>query len=343
MEFNVNLGMWSSVFAVPSQIVDNYIKLAGVTQLKVILWILRHGGEKITLEEISQNLGKSEDDVNDALQFWCELGVINIDNNTISPKSQEIENKKDTNTEQILSDKNDIKVSNDKVKVENNDNKQRPLSRVQKPDSIYIAERINSSKEIAYLMQEAQVILGRTISVNDSGTLLMLHENDGLPIEIIIMIMQYAVSNGKSHMSYIEKMGINWAKEEIFTIETAEEKLKRLEESKKYANIIQSIFGLQKHSPTSKEEEYATRWLGEYKFSREIIRYAYEICINSIGQYKANYINKILSKWYSEDLKSIDEIEQYNNKNKQKKEEQEATSYNIEEYENNYDIFNVSI
>ena len=39
MEYSVNFGIWNGVFAVPNVIVDEHIKLAGATQLKVILWM----------------------------------------------------------------------------------------------------------------------------------------------------------------------------------------------------------------------------------------------------------------------------------------------------------------
>ena len=37
MEYKLNLGSWNSVFAVPSDIVDKHLKLAGAVQLKVLL------------------------------------------------------------------------------------------------------------------------------------------------------------------------------------------------------------------------------------------------------------------------------------------------------------------
>lgn len=35
MKFSINLGMWNSVFAVPTQVVDQHLKLAGGVHLKV--------------------------------------------------------------------------------------------------------------------------------------------------------------------------------------------------------------------------------------------------------------------------------------------------------------------
>ena len=328
MEFSVNLGIWSSVFAVPKQIVDNYIKLAGATQLKVILWILSKGGEKFSSDDIAKAIGKSEDDVNDALQFWCELGILDLGENDISL----LENKSEL---QIIENN----ISNSEVQQKNETTKTRITSRTIAPDVTYVNERINSSKEISDFMQYAQAIFGRPISPDAYNKILMMHENDGLPFEVISMILQYAVSNGKG-MRYIEKMGIDWGEEEIFTVEMAEEKLRKLEENKKYAYIVQRLFNQSNHIPTKNEEERATRWFKDYNFSEEIIKYAYDLCMDSLGKYQANYIDKILVRWHNNNLKSIDEINKYNNAHtkQQKRKEKDEISYDIEEYEK-YDIF----
>ena len=46
MGYALQLGAWSSVFAVPGALVDRYIKTADGDQLKVILWLLRNNGRK---------------------------------------------------------------------------------------------------------------------------------------------------------------------------------------------------------------------------------------------------------------------------------------------------------
>ena len=42
MEYRLHMGPWNSVFAVPTALVDRYLKLAGKEQLQVLLWMLRH-------------------------------------------------------------------------------------------------------------------------------------------------------------------------------------------------------------------------------------------------------------------------------------------------------------
>ena len=40
MSVRINLGEWGSVFAVPTSIVDQHIKIASPLQLKIILFLL---------------------------------------------------------------------------------------------------------------------------------------------------------------------------------------------------------------------------------------------------------------------------------------------------------------
>ena len=57
MEYKMNLGSWNSVFAVPGDIVDKHLRLAGAAQLKVILWTLRHAGEEFTIAGTEKKSG----------------------------------------------------------------------------------------------------------------------------------------------------------------------------------------------------------------------------------------------------------------------------------------------
>ncbi len=92
MEYNLNLGAWASVFAVPSEIVDKHIKLAGAAQLKVILWFLRHAGENFTVEDIAESLSMQNADVRDSLQYWVETGVISMNEGIITPVNKTYSN-----------------------------------------------------------------------------------------------------------------------------------------------------------------------------------------------------------------------------------------------------------
>ena len=85
MEYCLNLGAWNGVFAVPCAVVDQHIKLAGAAQLKVLLWVLRHAGQPFETGNIAQDLGMHPADVNDSMQYWLETGLLLRNQGELTP------------------------------------------------------------------------------------------------------------------------------------------------------------------------------------------------------------------------------------------------------------------
>lgn len=333
MSFCLNLGSWGSIFAVPTAVVDKHIKLANVLQIKTLLYVLRHSGENFSIDDIADALSKHPEDISDSLQYWIENQIIKEVNGQFSPNNNESQLalhsvKSNSSREEItpLEDSKNLAHTKKIVRVP---------SRPQRPDSIFLAKRISESPEIASLMQEAQIILGKPISTSDSSTILMLHDTDGLPADVILMLMQYAVSINKNSMRYIEKLGLKWADEDVDSVKKAEEKIRELDESRKAWKQIVSIMGIDYHSPSANETRFSNRWINEWKFSHDMIREAYERCVDNTGKVTMSYINKILDSWQKKGILTLEatkEDKKVGKSNKQNKEKE--TSYDIEEYEN---------
>ena len=338
MNFTLNLGTWNSIFAVPSCIVDQHIKLAGSAQLKVLLWVLRYAGQEFNIDDIASSLSMHSADVKDALQYWIETNVICINKNIISPSTLNKETKSEGQPQSLNNDNsNKSDLVNDK-EIKEQTTKPKPkrlISRPQRPDSVFVANRINGSPEISFLMQEAEVILHRPISNGDAALLVMMHDNDGLPVDVILMLLQYSVSMGKDNMRYIEKVAVEWAEEEIDTIEKAENKIKKLSISKQAWTKIEKLFGIEQRSPTSKEKELANKWINEWNFNEDIIKEAYDRCIESKGKYLSYYIDSILKRWYNSGISTLEQImeEKLSRKSKTSQKNHYNSSYNLEEYE----------
>lgn len=337
MGYSINLGNWNCVFAVPSCVVDKHIKLAGSAQLKVLLWTLRHAGEPFEIEALSKALAMHPADAKDAMQYWIESGLLKSDGESYVPSNAEDLQKTSVSAEKdTVSSKKNTQEPPEEAPKKAVPVRPRPLSRPQKPDPQFVAKRISDQPELSFLMQEAQIILGRPISNGDCATLLMLHDNDGLPVDVIIMILQYAVSAGKSNMKYIEKVAVSWAAEEIDTIEKAENKIRALDEHKRAWKRVVTILGLESRSPTSKEDECSNRWINEWKFSDEMIREAYERCVDAKGKYISKYIDSILLRWHNSNICTIEQALEEKRTSRSKKLESQAhsPSYDIDEYEN---------
>lgn len=360
MSYTVNLGCWGSIFAVPTDVVDKYLKIAGSAQLKVLLWILRHSGEQFDFDNIAAALNMDSFDVRDCIEFWVSFGVIAASSNVITPgvqphtlpqqnistavpvqtayAAQPVRNPDPVMQEstpksaeipaQDISDKNENIIPD---KAEKNDT---PPARPVRPDPSYIAERISEDEEIAALLNEAQYIFGRPVSHNENAGILMMHDNEGLPGEVILMLLTYGVENKKG-MRYIEAMGKSWANEGILSAQQADEKIRQLEESRESWRKVQSVLGLEFRSPSMTEEEMYTNWIKVWKFSDDMIKEAYDRCINSIGKYKASYVNSILSRWNQSGIRTIEkaklEEKPKSKKSKPSDSEGKSSSFDIDE------------
>lgn len=325
MKYEMELGAWNQVFAVPAAVVDRHLKMAGSAQLKVLLWLLRRAGQENDPEEIGASLGLARADVCDAMQYWIEAGLIRENNGELTPAG-------DATAEPGAPPAKE--EATEKTAAE--EKKPRKSIRPRQLDSAEVAARINSDEEIRCMMDTVQSIFARPISTPEMGTLLNLHDWDGLPADVIVMLVQYAVSTGKNNMAYIEKMAISWASDGIDSHEKAERKICELDERKKAWNRICRLFSIEKRPPSAAESEAVSRWINLWQFEDEMIREAYDRCVDSTGKVRFSYINKILERWNTQGVHSLAEARSEKNEKKAPKaaaEKQRGTSYDIDEFE----------
>ena len=319
MEYILNSSIKNLGFVVPCEIVDKELKHLKESHLKVLLWVLRNSNKNIVFKNIAHDIGSSCAEVENAVKFLESKNFITLNKNLEKANSSSI---------------------NESNNLENTQPCKTGL-RYHRPNAYYIAKRIENSDEISFLMQEAEVILGRPLSTGDSAVLIMLHDNEGLPIDVILMIIQYSVSVGKPGMKYIEKLGASWAKEGIDSIEKAENKIKALDAVNINWKKFESIIGIEHRAPTTREEDAVMRWFDEWKFSEDLIKEAYDRCVNANGKYVLNYMDSIIKRWHSEKIFTIEQALMENSVRKKYKTTIKPSgdpSYNIDEYEN-YNIF----
>jgi DnaD/phage-associated family protein len=122
---------------------------------------------------------------------------------------------------------------------------------------------------------------------------------------------------------------VKWADEGIDSMEAADNKIKQSRQSGINWSRVSSVFGLKNvGSPTAKQLEYADRWIGEWKFSDDMLRAAYERCVDNTGKLGMSYINKILERWHSAGIITPDDIERLDTKKPSVTKKQKA-SYDI--------------
>lgn len=333
MSIKINLGEWSSVFAVPSKIVDEGLKFSDGVKLKVLLYVLRNAGNNLTVKDISAATGVNVTDIPEALDYWVSMGILCKNDGEFAPVANEQADVFDNNSDKET--KRESKQTAEEIAKDVNENKKRfVLTKPQRPDYVFTAQRLAEDEDLKILVNEAQTALGKTLSNSDISMLLMLKDTCGLPLDVIIMLIQYTISIDKANIRTIERIGVQWADAGVQSVEAADEKIRQANLSSKNYSIVKSAFGLSNPgSPTAKQLEYCNKWITEWKFSPDMLREAYERCVDTKGSMKFNYIDGILKRWHNDGIMNLNDLKELEAQKTAKttSTKKRKTSYNIDE------------
>lgn len=296
MNFSADSGVWGAMFGIPCIVADNFLKLATGDQLKVLVYLLRNSGRACSDEEISLNTGVPADCVADAVMFWQQANVLKegsscaVRNNSIMTAPL---------TPSIKPSDNVQKTDTPTPKPEVSARKRVNLT----PSEISACMR--DSAEITQLFKMAENCLG-TLNHTQQNSLIWIYTYLGLKIEVIIILLSYCISIGKTNSSYIEKIAFSWSENEINTLEIAQEEVCRLNASHDFTSHIMKCFEM-KRKPTTKQAERIAEWQS-IGFNMELIHYAYEKTIEQIDKLNFEYINKILISWRDSGFATVTDV-----------------------------------
>lgn len=306
MSYTINLGQWNGIFAVPTSVVDNHIKLASEAHLKVLLYLLRHSGKEVFDDELSKALNISAEEAANAVSFWIERDLLTSTDTALTPSA-------------IRADALSAAVDIAPKPSEPQKKPHTVISRAQRPDPSYVASRLKEDTNLAGLMEHAQSEMKKPLSPGDMSTLVMLYDSYGMPCDVIAMLITYLSSSGDANMRQIEKICTRWSDDGIKTTEEAEKEIGRLDDSKNAWGKVSSLLGIRNIGrPTKAQMEHAYRWLYTWSFNDEMITEAYERCVNTKGEYNIRYINGILQKWFEKNIKSLDRLHEEEAQSKKK-------------------------
>ena len=295
MDYKINPFAYKNIFAVPQQIVDDNIRLASVIQLKVILYMLRHSDKELSAEDISVALGYDKTDIEDAMIFWSERGLLIKDDSQAKPVMH-IEAVTEVKIEKTEEPKPAVAKKVSDI----------PISR---PSYEQIAVRLQECREFSELFAEAQKALGKTIGYDGQSVLIMMHDSYGLPFEVILMAVEYSVSQKKTGFSSIAKVGKLWSENGIDTLEGAMEYIEEHNIVNETWNKLRSLTDITNRVPTEKQRKLLTCWIKEYGYDADMIYYAYEETINATGKFSLPYMDKIIRNWHEKGVKTPMDIQ----------------------------------
>ena len=212
-----------------------------------------------------------------ALNYWSDQGIIRLN---------KIDQMGNFNIEFL-----------DLDNTSNNDNKNQV--------DLLSALNSNNTKD---MLKDIESLLARPLSPTEMSTYLNWQNEFGFSSELILILMEYCISKGKSDPRYIEKVALSWHDLKITNIEQAQNLIKKTED--KWGNIrkILSYLGINNTDIMKPQQEMIEKWLLTYNYSIEIIQKACDICFERLNRADFKYIDGILNNWNSNNLRTLEDI-----------------------------------
>ena len=287
MDYQVNFGCWGNVFAVPTAVADHFIRLASAAQLKVLLYLLRNAGQNMSTARIAEFFRMSEEEAEEAVQFWVQANILQPPAGDAAKPQFDfaaVPEQPEVRTPPKPAVQSKVQRGSKEIKL----------------DPSEIAHSLEQSQELKDLFVCVEKVFGRLLNHMEQRSIIWIHSYLGMRSEVLLLLLGYCVSIDKVSMSYAESIAISWMEHDITTLAQAEAEIKRLTAEHSYISQIRKMFEMQ-HSPTTQQKKYIEGWQSA-GYSMELIRYAYEITLESISKLNFKYINTILEKWAAQGI-----------------------------------------
>ena len=221
--------------------IENYMPEANGAYVKVYLLALSLAvyGYEMSASSIASQLNLLESDVINAFDYWNKKGALKYD--------------KDSGNISFSAKEENMNVS---ISTRQAEPIQNTESSPSKKSIDQVSNAMTQNKELADLCLLAQEILGKTLTNSEIETLYYFYDELQLSPEVITILLEYCVSNGKKNMNYIEKVAISWNKNGIFTIDAADKFITAEKEKNGYAYKIRKLFGIENRNLSKTEENY---------------------------------------------------------------------------------------
>lgn len=327
----------------PNSFIDHYMASANGEFVKVYLFLLRHMDDSrssLTISMIADCLNNTENDVLRAFRYWESVGLLSLvydetgaitgleftaaaqadpvsENATGSSAAQVTNNTTSTARAAFISHSPSIStegagfISREAVAADASKPGKSTVSAdtaVAGSSSVQQEARkddMKAQKELKSLFFIAEQYLGKTLTHTDVDTITYFYDTLHMSADLIEYLIESCVENNHKSMHYIQKVAISWTENGVRTISQAKE------QSAAYSRncyTVLNAFGIKNRGPAVSELAFINKWGDEYGFSADIIQEACRRTITATHQPSFEYADKILSKWYQNNVHHLKDI-----------------------------------
>lgn len=259
--------------------IEKYMPFARGEFVKVYLLLLKYNFSNepgVNSSILASSLNLLESDVMNALNYWNDQGVI---------KFVPVDKMNNFSIEFVPLD-NDLSGTS--------------------PD-VNLLDALNNT-ETNDMLRDIERILCRPLSTKEMEIYLGWQKDFSFTSELILILIEYCASKGKVDYRYIEKVALAWNDMGIKTIEKAQSHIKQTEDKWVKIRQILNYLGINNSEIMKPQEELLNKWINVYKFDIQLIKKACDICFQRLNRADFKYIDGILSKWFNDNIKTLDDV-----------------------------------
>ena len=144
--------------------------------------------------------------------------------------------------------------------------------------------------------------------------------------EAMLGIFSHCFSDEVKPIAYVETVVKSMADKGVITINDLSKQIVNYDKKSKIIKFVKTELNLHK-ALTKPQERIVEKWIFDYNYDKEQIKLVIDKTINAqnVG---FNYLDKIITEWYQQGLKTAEEILKYEKENKEKLEEKKKEKNN---------------
>jgi len=162
-------------------------------------------------------------------------------------------------------------------------------------------------------IDECSQIAGKLFSEHETQQLIALYDSYAMDGEYLMTLFMYCKNMlGKTAVSYVVRTALGLYDDGVRSMEALEAHIASRERFRENEYKIRRLLGLGERALTTKEKEYIEAWTTTYAMPMDVITRAYEITVKNIDTPRMSYINKILSGWNENGIRTLEAVDAAN-------------------------------
>ena len=96
---------------------------------------------------------------------------------------------------------------------------------------------------------------------------------------------------------------------------------------------MQNAFGIERRNPSAKEAELSDLWINEWKIGKDLLKAAYDACVDAKTKLSMPYVAKIIESWHKDGITTPKQIKAQKTQNKKAPTKTNYAGYDLDLFE----------